>query len=202
MTKTTNHHTVFNIEKIGNLFHYISKKVDNLFFTKLLKLTYIIDETATKETGSPVTWLNYKVWKNGPVPQKIYNNITFEQGDLFAKYISVAKIEKINGSKIEPIGNFDDSEFSAYEMDLIDKVIAEYSDYNGRELIDILHSENSIWHRIVVEKELQPIFDSETDVNTSPYEIELKDAITDPYLLKMYDEMKDSIAFRKKLHAT
>jgi uncharacterized phage-associated protein len=199
MTNNKKNITVFNIEKIGNLFNYLSSNIDNLFFTKLLKLTYIIDEYSVKESGSPVTWLNYRVWKNGPVPQKVHTNITFEQGSQFSKYINISKVEKINGLKITPNSTFDDSEFSEYEMELIDRVIQEFGHFNSNELIEILHQQNTIWHRIVKERNLQVIFDSDTETNTSPYEIDLKEAINDPFLKSMYDEMKDSISFRKKL---
>ena len=40
--------------------------------TKALKLLYLIDETAVRQSGSPITWLEYKVWKNGPVASEIY----------------------------------------------------------------------------------------------------------------------------------
>ena len=199
MTTSIKNNTVFNVEQIGNLFNYLSSRVDNLFFTKLLKLTYIIDEYSVKETGSPVTWLNYRVWKNGPVPQKVHFNITFEAGTQFSKYINISKIEKINGLKITPKTDFDESEFSEYEMELIDRVIKEFGHYNSNELIEILHKQDTIWHRIVQERNLQAIFDSDTETNTSPYEIDLKDAINDAYLKSMYDEMKDSISFRKRL---
>jgi 1-deoxy-D-xylulose 5-phosphate reductoisomerase len=43
--------------------------------TKAIKLLYIADEKAIKETGVPITWLNYKAWKFGPVPEDIYNKV-------------------------------------------------------------------------------------------------------------------------------
>ncbi|HLP55848.1 MAG TPA: Panacea domain-containing protein [Fluviicola sp.] len=189
---------IFNRSKIGNLFIYLSDHIDNLFLTKLLKLTYIIDELAVKETGSPVTWLRYKVWKMGPVANKIHANLTFEDGSFFSEYIDVEYIPEFKGRKIESNNQFDDSEFSDYEMELIDRVIRDYGRLSSSELIELLHENNSLWHQIVVEKNLQPIFDSEEE-STSPYSIDLKDAITDPFLKKMFDEMLHNIEFRESL---
>lgn len=191
--------SIFNGEKIGNLFIYLADNVDNLFLTKLLKLTYIIDETAVKEVGSPVTWLNYKVWKNGPVPQKVYYNLRLENGTDFSEYVKVEHHQGTGGKKIVSVSEFDDSEFSDYEIELMDRVIAEYGGFNSTQLIDMLHNTDSLWHKVVVEKELQAMFDAEDELNTSPYDINLKEAISEPYLQSMFEEMSDSIAFRKTL---
>ena len=83
-------------------------------------------------------------------------------------------------------------------MELIDRVIRDYGRLSSSELIELLHENNSLWHQIVVEKNLQPIFDSEEE-STSPYSIDLKDAITDPFLKKMFDEMLHNIEFRESL---
>jgi len=192
---------IFNKEKIGNLFIFLSSNIDNLFITKLLKLTYIIDELSVKETGAPVTWLNYKVWKKGPVPQKVYYNLTFEGGEEFSDYINVKSSKRINGLKITPKGEFDDSEFSDYEIELLNRVIKDFGKLNSTQLVDFLHEEDSLWHKVVEERNLAPIFESEEDANTSPYDIVLKEAITDPFMVKMFDEMSDNIAFRERLEA-
>ena len=62
-------------DKIGNLLVYLAQNISDLSMTKALKLLYIIDETSMKESGVPVTWLEYKVWEKGPVAQEIYDEI-------------------------------------------------------------------------------------------------------------------------------
>jgi len=189
---------IYNRTKIGNLFIYLADNVDNLFLTKLLKLTYIIDELAVKETGTPVTWLRYKVWKMGPVPRKIHANLTFESGDFFSEFIDVEHVPELKGRKIKSNNKFDDSEFSDYEMELINKVIQEFGHFTSTELIQMLHHSNSLWHKMVIEKNLQPIFDSGEE-STSPYSIDLKDAISELFMKKMFDEMLDNIKFQEEL---
>lgn len=189
---------IFNRNKIGNLFIYLADNVDRLFVTKLMKLTYLIDEISVKETGTPVTWLRYKVWKMGPVPRKIHANLTFEKGDFFSEYIDVEYIESANGRKITANNKFDDSDFSDYEIELIERVVKDYGHLSSGELIELLHETDSLWHRVVVEKELQSIFDSGEE-STSPYSIDLKDAITDPFMESIFDEMLSNINFRQEL---
>lgn len=189
---------VFNREKIGNLFIYLADNIDSLYLTKLLKLTYIIDEISVKETGSPVTWLRYKVWKMGPVPRKIHTNLTFENGTFFEDFIDVKYVEEFNGRKIESNNSFDDSEFSDYEIELMDRVIADFGHLTSNQLIEFLHENNSLWHKVVVEKKLQPIFDSGEE-SVSPFSIDLKDAISDPFLKTMFDEMLANVNFRQEL---
>jgi uncharacterized phage-associated protein len=68
-----------NNDKIGNVLNYFASQIDYLSMTKTLKLLYILDETSIKETGTPVTWLDYKVWENGPVAIDVYNEIKHQE---------------------------------------------------------------------------------------------------------------------------
>ena len=89
--------TILN-DKIGNLLNYLAAKLPRLSLTKALKLMYIIDESAIKEAGSPITWLDYKVWENGPVAEDIYNEIKYGQkiikGDKEFSLVDFVKFEK------------------------------------------------------------------------------------------------------------
>lgn len=201
MSKEGENIHIFNREKIGNLFIYLADNIDNLFLTKLIKLTYIIDEISVKETGASVTWMKYNVWRRGPVPRKAYYNLTYEQGNFFAEFIDVELVEDPNfkGRKITSNNKFDDAEFSDYEVELLARVISNYGHLSAEQLIEKLHEEETLWHKIVKEKNLQTIFDSEEEADTSPYAIELRDAIEDPFLKNMFDEMVENISFREKL---
>lgn len=188
------------IEKIGNLLIYLSSKLDNLFLTKLLKLLYLIDETSIKESGVPVTWLEYKVWEKGPVASQVYNDIKWENTNIFGNYIDIEIIEDDYISyRILPKLEFDDSEFSDYEIEIIDKIIEAYKDYTGTELINALHKENTIWHRIVKEKNLEIKFKL-FNQNTSPYKIDLSELIkNDPMKLDHYLASKEGVEFYDSL---
>jgi uncharacterized phage-associated protein len=182
-----------NLEKIGNLAIYLSQKLDNLYLTRLLKFLYIIDEQSVVDTGVPVTWLQYKVWKNGPVATAIYNDLNFYNNELLKDYIAVNKNHKTKGLEIIPVRKFDDSEFSDYEIELIDRIIDTYGTYNSDQLIKLLHEENSLWHKIVKENNLEDKF---SESNTSPFTIELTDKIKgDAQKLDLYNSVKESLNF-------
>lgn len=191
---------IYNRAKIGNLFVYLCDNIDNLYLTKLMKLIYIIDETSVKETGSPVTWFDYKVWRMGPVPKDIYTNISYKNGDFFSDFIDVDKIELTNGNKITSNNTFDDSEFSDYEIELMDRVIDEYGKYTSEELIQLLHESDSLWHQVVIENNLKKDFENQKK-NTTDFNIDIEKAITDNFLKEMYLEMRDNILFAKKVRS-
>ena len=60
-----------NREKIGHCLIYFSKK-QPISLTKALKLLFLLDETSVKETGVPITWLDYYAWERGPVANDVY----------------------------------------------------------------------------------------------------------------------------------
>jgi len=197
-----NYTSILNKDKVGNLFVYLASRIDNLFLTKLLKLTYIIDELSVKETNSPVTWLNYKVWKNGPVAPKIHHNFTYENATEFTEFIDLEIVPQANnGLKIKAKKEFDDSEFTDYEIELINRVVSKYGSLNSSQLIQLLHEENTLWHKIVEQRGLAKIFESNEDANTSPYEIDLKELIKEPYMREMFDEMNENMRFKQCLEA-
>ena len=111
-----------NKEKIGNLMVYILKHQGIVFHTQLIKLLYLIDETAIKDDGIPVTWLDYKAWQFGPVAPETYY-IKYKES-VFDSFISLYKND-IGENKLLlfPKVDFDDSEFSDYEIDIIDSVL-------------------------------------------------------------------------------
>jgi len=182
-----------NIDKIGNLMILLSDKLPTLYLTKLLKLLYIIDETSISECGVPVTWLDYKVWEKGPVATDIYFDI-LQNNELFNKYIRVLDNASYKGAgkKIISKQAFDDSEFSDYELELVDKIISKYGSKNSDELIDILHQENSLWHKVVKEKDLEYLFKIES---TSPYSIDLTERIKgEPQKMDLYNSVREMMA--------
>jgi uncharacterized phage-associated protein len=184
-----------NLDKIGNLIIYLVDEIENrhrqkLFLTKLLKLLYIIDETAVMETGAPVTGLDYRVWKMGPVAFDVYADLRHNNSQELS-YFAEAKSGDGDWKLIESNNKFDDSEFSDYEMNLIDRVINEYGYLKKEGLIDLLHEEGSLWKKVVDEKSLGKTFETE---NTSPYKIEFsKLLVNDPLKLDVFLNAQDSL---------
>ena len=97
--------TILN-DKIGNLLSYLTLKNSSLSLTKALKLLYLIDEISVLESGSPITFLDYKVWENGPVAHELYDELKYGrkivQGTIeysLDEFIDVIKIH--NTSRLQ-----------------------------------------------------------------------------------------------------
>lgn len=188
-----------NLDKIGNLIVYIvdgirEKYRQNTYLTKLLKLLYIIDETSVKETGAPVTGLDYRVWKMGPVAYEVYKDFVFDESNQFATFAegkkSISKITNNDNVKIETVNRFNDDEFSDYEIDLIDRVIDQFGHYDGEALINLLHEKGSLWDKIVEANQLMPLFEKQ---NTTDFRIDLSEVLNDPHKKELFKNAKDSL---------
>ena len=181
-------------EKIGNLLILLSEEIRPLYITKLLKLLYLIDEESIKRIGIPVTWLDYKAWRLGPVSEPIYN-LKFD-GSLYP-FVNVIQTSK--GTKIEPATDFDDSEFSVYEMNLINQIIRSYKRAPADKLVEITHKKDGPWDKVVKEHNLNKKF-NEDDVGVSPYLVDLSILIKDqPDKLENYMVVKESLEFEASL---
>jgi uncharacterized phage-associated protein len=193
MSQQTNFSDINN-DKIGNALIYIIDRIkvrfrQDVYLTKLLKLLYIIDETAVLETGVPMTWLEYKVWQAGPVAQKVYDDLNSLHLTFLEGYVEPKKIGK--RTKVESTSKFEDSEFSDYEIDLMNRVIEQYGSLNGGALVALLHEENSLWSRIVTEQNLEDFFLSNTKTDIC---IDLKEKIKgDAFKSALFDNAKISL---------
>jgi uncharacterized phage-associated protein len=180
-------------DKIGNLLNYLSTRITGLGMTKALKLLYLIDETSYARTGSPITWLEYKVWEMGPVAEELYNELKFKQHFIQngkpLNFDSFIKIEKENFGedkfqiKILPNGNFSLNEFSEFDIDLIDKIIDRFGSFTAAQLIRILHEENTLWHKYVSENNLALNF--KVYSKKSNFSIDFSNLIKDDPILQM-----------------
>src|SRR5580692_4219387 len=151
--------------KIGNLLNYLSTQIPDLSMTKALKLLYLIDETSYMQTGVSVTWLDYKVWEMGPVAEELYNELRYDQSLLqngeainLEEFVETEKTDGFNGQMqiiIRPKGSYKLDDFSLYEKDLIDNVIDRFGTYTAKQLINLLHEENTLWHKYVSDNDLK-----------------------------------------------
>ncbi len=184
-------------DKIGNLLIYLAENVDKLYKTKALKLLYIIDETAIKTYGVPITWLEYKAWVHGPVAEDIFDNVNNIENSPFKEYISVEKPSK-NNSIIIANKKFDDGEFSDAEMNLIDTIIKEYGNYSGNKLEELLHQKDTLWHRTVNTHNLDLLFSLQN--GKSNYVLELATLLDgDKMKQSIYKAAFDALEFHQSL---
>lgn len=155
--------------KAFNVLVYYAERIQPLYLTKAIKLLYIADEKAIRQSGVPITWLNYKAWKSGPVQEDIYFRIKL------ANEVAPPSTVLPDGIILKPTKPFDDSQFSDYEIDVLDEIIKQYGKYTSEQLVDILHREGSLWHKVVKEHHLEKQFALKN--NRSDYIIELTDLL-------------------------
>ena len=161
-----------NKEKIGNLLIYLAENLEPLYHTKLIKLLYLIDEESVKDSGVPITWLEYKVWQYGPVSPAIYE-LHYKE-NCFTEYVSCEQNEQ--GRLIIPRKGFSNDEFSRYELDMIEKIARKYHDVNVESIVEETHGEDTLWSITKREKNIE--FDSEI-AKISNYSIDLSRLVKD-----------------------
>ena len=190
--------------KIANTLIYISEKLGGVYLTKALKLLYLLDETSIKETGVPFSWMEYKAWKMGPVPKELYTELRdilpHEKEVIYlSKFIKVEKRSNPVSSEspdcyfITAKHNFSEDEFSEYDMELMDRILREYGHLAGSEIIDMLHTQGSLWDTVVKDKKLQLQF--ALMQNRSDYTIPFTELIKDDE----YKQMAYKAAFESSL---
>lgn len=196
-----------NNEKIGNILNYLSANIEYLSMTKVLKLLYIIDETSIRETGSPITWLDYKVWEMGPVAVDIYNEIKrneiicYQGKELtVGEYIDLNIIEKEGRREIylKPKTNFNDKIFNQYELNLLGFTVSKFGKKTAQDLINYLHEENSLWHKTVKQHNLEEFF--ATGQRKTNYSIEFTELIQDDPILSLANKAaQEALEFQQRL---
>ena len=197
-------------EKIGNLLLYLAQQIPQLHLTKLLKIIYIIDETAVREIGVPVTWLDYQVWKLGPVPRDVYDELrhnkqTIYKNETFSLNTYVKIESKPNPQQdqaecfaVVPSGIFDDGEFNDYEMELIDKIIHIYKPLSSTQIIDELHEKGTLWEKMVNSEQLAHSF--ELAGSRSNHTIDFTDLLEkDTYKSMAYKAAYEALSFQEEL---
>lgn len=155
------------ITKIGNTIIYLVSKLENKSKTKLLKLLYILDEISIIKSGIPFLNLKYKVWKFGPVSEELFIDFSTSP-TLLKEFISR---DSENG-EITPLKSFDDSEFSDFDMILLDEVIANFGNKTAQELIDYTHRPNAPWYETAKANSVLEKLEKEI-INSTEYHIDL-----------------------------
>ncbi len=196
-------------EKIGNTLVYLSERIPTLYLTKALKLLYLLDETSIKETGASVTWLEYKVWKLGPVAEEIHNEIRHKKVEVYGNtefslkpYIKTSKYqnpveEMYDSFIIESIKPFDDAEFSDYEIGLLDRIINKYGKLSSKQLVNALHQEGTLWDKLATSNDLKQLFEtiSKSDITIPFYQLVQEDNVKQ----MAYTSAYQSLSFQEEM---
>jgi uncharacterized phage-associated protein len=151
-------YSVDTINKTGNTIIYLAGRIPELSKTKLLKLLYLIEERSAIKYNTPFLGIKFEVWQAGPVAKDIFVDLS-DSPVLLRAFISTNV--RNGGTYIEPKREFDDSEFSNNDIEVMDYVIEKYGNKTAGQLVGITHKEGSAWHRLAKEHNLIDAFKSE-----------------------------------------
>lgn len=181
--------TKSEIDKIGNTLIYFTSVLGEIPKTKALKLLYFLEEKSINETGIPFFGLDWKVWKLGPVDQTIFNEFS-NTPDLLKDYISTDFREN-NVSMVKGIREFNDDEFSDYEILLLEKVVKSLGNLSASELSELTHKKGGLWDKVASEKGLLEKFENGL-ATTSDYHIDFSNLIeSDEVKIQMFNNYFD-----------
>ena len=195
MTARKQHYTQYRadqLDKLGNTAVYLSNRISDLSKTKFLKLLYLLDERSILETGFPFLNLQYKVWKLGPVAQPVFVDLSSES-TMLAPYIRTQSYRTNDNDRqrIVPNRPFCDDEFSAYDIELMDRVISEYGKMTAKELVYATHRPGSPWYETARENDVLEALEKE-GVNSTDYVIDMGRLVAgDPYKREKYDSYRE-----------
>lgn len=128
----------YKTEKLNNAISYFAIEVYKrrsqfLPQTLLYKLLSYLDFTSIQKLGVPALELNYRAFKNGPVPEEIYRNKDGYETDCF-------KFEKRSNRRVVVISKkeADLDYFSEFEIEIMNDLLNKYINKENtmKEIID------------------------------------------------------------------
>ncbi|MFT5616916.1 MAG: putative phage-associated protein [Arenicella sp.] len=202
--------TLVNNKIAQSLVFFAENTPSELYLTKALKLLYILDEISIRESGVPVTWLDYKVWKLGPVAESIYEELRYGIAEN-CKGISVGLTNALQVKTVpNPVNDekesfiiiakthFDKDEFSDYELELLQKIADDYGHLSSTKLVEKLHETGTLWDKMVESKKLQKQFELQS--NRSNHIIDFTELVNGKTHKEMaYKAAFDSMSFQEHL---
>ena len=86
---------------------------------------------------------------------------------------------------------FCDDEFSAYDIELMDRVISEYGKMTAKELVNATHRPGSLWYETARENGVLEALENER-INSTDYVIDMGRLVAgDPYKREKYDSYRE-----------
>jgi len=143
-------------EKRINAIIYFCKTTNRLSQTKLYKLLFFLDFLHFKETGRPVTDLEYFAWQRGPVPKELYFEIhkrtappeilkcIIPQKDELTGQTKALYFKTLQKPRMEI--------FSDRERKILEKVAFIFKDALAEDMTEITHLKNQPWRKTLDQK--------------------------------------------------
>lgn len=139
--------TTQQIQKLGNTLIYLSNGVSELSKTKILKLLFLIEEDSIKKHGYPFLGFNFELWQFGPVLKEVHTDLSSETLYFLGDYI---KRDPYDQSLYQAAAKFNDDEFSDWDMEILDNMVAFAKNKIARDFVAITHAEGSLWKKTAI----------------------------------------------------
>lgn len=138
-------------EKLINAIIFFAQNTKYCGKTKLLKLLYFLDFKHFKQTGKPVTGLNYYAWEMGPVPKNFYEELS---GKMRPDLRSAIRITGKEGGLqlIQAQQKFNNQYFSKRELRLLEELSFIFNEAKADMMVESTHLHNQPWDRTLKEK--------------------------------------------------
>ncbi|KZC36500.1 MULTISPECIES: Panacea domain-containing protein [Rhodanobacter] len=150
-------------EKLINAMVFFAKNTHSCGKIKLFKLLYLLDFRHFAETGLSVTGLEYRAWKNGPVPRALYDEWDNPESEI-RKAVQIKK--EVAGNYVRQavtaVADFDDEHFTKRELRLMSSLAEEFRHHTATPMVDTTHVADGAWAKVWA----QP-----GDDNVIPYEL-------------------------------
>jgi uncharacterized phage-associated protein len=143
----SNSFTSQQINKLGNALIYLANNVGDFNKTKILKLLFLLEESAIKKYAHPFFGFDFQLWKFGPVLNDVFIDLSEENITLLNGYI---KRTAANKDEFESAALFNDDEFSDNDILLMDMIIKFAKNKTAKDLVNHTHSEKSLWRQSAI----------------------------------------------------
>jgi len=184
------------IDKIGNTIIFLSKKVDDLNKTKILKLLFLLEEASIKKYGYPFFGIDFQIWKLGPVVKDIYIDLTEDSPELLSDYI---KRDENNPSVFIGKVEFNDDEFSDNDIQLLELISDFAKDKSAKDLVKHTHSRDSLWRKSAINNGVLELLEQELR-NSTEFNIDFSLLFENkPDLLEQFEQVKENMEFVRHL---
>lgn len=146
-------------EKLIQAVKFFAQNTRNLGKTKLYKLLYFLDFTHFRDTGRPVTGMEYFAWPMGPVPVDLHQELQAPSPDW--DHNCRFKLVPVRGKEmltVSALSDFDGTHFSKRELRILTELAREFHDTTAGQMVERTHLENLPWHQVYeIEKRKQKL---------------------------------------------
>lgn len=134
----SNGYCLLDINKLEKIISHYARCITNLYKVKLMKILWYTDALFFKSTGKSMTGLVYRHEPMGALPIGHYSIMNLEN-------INVKEEEGYDVTKYHfyPNPSLDITDLSTEELEILDKVVAKFKDYNAPDIVNYMHNERA-----------------------------------------------------------